>query len=315
MLNTPPHLEARGPRGFVSIFHGTSSSVARRRLRASDLSFRQSMPSFDIGRPGLQMQPGASAVLGGVGEPPGSRCTDFNPRAPCGARLYRETLYRKRTGISIHAPRVGRDGAKMMPQPPKGISIHAPRVGRDQTIKPAQTLASISIHAPRVGRDDNGLMFPGDPSDFNPRAPCGARLWRSQTRAYCLTNFNPRAPCGARQVCATIMLHDPDFNPRAPCGARLIARHFAGLLHAISIHAPRVGRDYSRREVTICIIISIHAPRVGRDGFYCSGGDGGSYFNPRAPCGARLRDAQGSRKKLYFNPRAPCGARLHPLRM
>ena len=109
MLNTPPHLEARVLRGFVSIFHGTSSSVARRRLRASDLSFRQSIPSFDIGRPGLQMQSGASAVLGGVGELPGVRfiefqstrpvrgatvastrtgstCYNFNPRAPCGAR-------------------------------------------------------------------------------------------------------------------------------------------------------------------------------------------------------------------------------------
>ena len=64
-LNTPPHLEARDPRGFVSIFHGTSSSVARRRLRASDLSFWQSMPSFDIGRPGLHLQSGASVVFGG----------------------------------------------------------------------------------------------------------------------------------------------------------------------------------------------------------------------------------------------------------
>lgn len=67
MLNTPPHLEARDPRGFVSIFHGTSSSVARRRLRASDLSFWQSMPSFDIGRPGLHLQSGASVVFGWCG--------------------------------------------------------------------------------------------------------------------------------------------------------------------------------------------------------------------------------------------------------
>lgn len=33
------------------------------------------------------MQSGASAVLGGVGELPGSRCTDFNPRAPWGAAI------------------------------------------------------------------------------------------------------------------------------------------------------------------------------------------------------------------------------------
>lgn len=94
MLNTPPHLEARVPRGFVSIFHGTSSSVARRRLRASDLSFRQSMPSFDIGRPGLQMQSGASAVLGGVGEPPGVRFIEFQSTRPVrGATGRRFPLY------------------------------------------------------------------------------------------------------------------------------------------------------------------------------------------------------------------------------
>ena len=177
MLNTPPHLEARVPRGFVSIFHGTSSSVARRRLRASDLSFRQSMPSFDIGRPGLQMQSGASAVLGGVGELPGSRCTDFNPRAPCGARPSmmrsspssrvhfnprapcgaRPCLYHPQDGqhpISIHAPRVGRDRELLACRLNLSlISIHAPRVGRDITGGLKVGMSSISIHAPRVGRD------------------------------------------------------------------------------------------------------------------------------------------------------------------
>ena len=127
MLNTPPHLEARVPRGFVSIFHGTSSSVARRRLRASDLSFRQSMPSFDIGRPGLQMQSGASAVLGGVGELPGSRCTDFNPRAPCGARPGRRHLHKRKQHISIHAPRVGRDQKPApAPKPQQNFNPRAP---------------------------------------------------------------------------------------------------------------------------------------------------------------------------------------------
>lgn len=130
MLNTPPHLEARGPRGFVSIFHGTSSSVARRRLRASDLSFRQSMPSFDIGRPGLHLQSGASAVLGGVGELPGSRCTDFNPRTPCGGRRHRLRPVVLVAGISILAPRVGRDLQSCATDTTAArISIHAPRGG------------------------------------------------------------------------------------------------------------------------------------------------------------------------------------------
>ena len=34
---------------------------------------------------------------------------DFNPRAPCGARLQNTPDNRDELGISIHAPRAGRD--------------------------------------------------------------------------------------------------------------------------------------------------------------------------------------------------------------
>ena len=78
--------------------------------------------------------------------------------------------------ISIHAPRVGRDGQRddgdihsrhFNPRAPCGarhatsydellggsISIHAPRVGRDARLEKAVQRRKISIHAPRVGRD------------------------------------------------------------------------------------------------------------------------------------------------------------------
>ena len=35
------------------------------------------------------------------------------------------------------------------------------------------------------------------------------------------------------------------------------------------------------------------------------------YFNPRAPCGARLFMRFLTANAENFNPRAPCGARLH----
>ena len=175
MLNTPPHLEARGPRGFVSIFHGTSSSVARRRLRASDLSFWQSMPSFDIGRPGLHLQSGASVVLGGVGELPGSRCTDFNPRA-----------------------RGGRDRTESSLPPSRSISIHAPRVGRDACSSSAMMmLALFQSTRPVWGATQARIDFIKSHNYFNPRAPCGARPWPPHFPAS-VPHFNPRAPCGAR---------------------------------------------------------------------------------------------------------------------
>ena len=103
---------------------------------------------------------------------------------------------------------------------------------------------------------------------------------------------------------------------------------------AISIHAPRVGRDLvgpgggSQRSQ-----ISIHAPRVGRDLSKYIGHMSSINFNPRAPCGARRRAWRSDRQRpaisihaprvgrdcdiimsmiqtfYYFNPRAPCGAR------
>ena len=64
-------------------------------------------------------------------------------------RSYAPNIY-----ISIHAPRVGRDGVYEAVQRASSISIHAPRVGRD--LYKHGTVAgvpTISIHAPRVGRD------------------------------------------------------------------------------------------------------------------------------------------------------------------
>ena len=58
------------------------------------------------------------------------------------------------------------------------ISIHAPHAGRDRPGDPHPLRRhDISIHAPHAGRDSPGrsLVQPLM-EDFNPRAPCGARL-------------------------------------------------------------------------------------------------------------------------------------------
>ena len=148
--------------------------------------------------------------------------SNFNPRAPCGARQPRPTKDTAHRSISIHAPRVGRDIS--LPASPGG-----PR---------------ISIHAPRVGRDKLRRAVRRCKADFNPRAPCGARrllrirpswmrlqfqstrpvwgatrCWPSISRVR--VNFNPRAPCGARRLASgQRSMRWEYFNPRAPCGAR-----------------------------------------------------------------------------------------------
>ena len=57
----------------------------------------------------------------------------------------------------------------------------------------------------------------------------------------------------------------------------------------ISIHAPRAGRDFNLKNLLNSDgIISIHAPRAGRDPPFFLASSTSAYFNPRAPCGARL---------------------------
>ena len=106
----------------------------------------------------------------------------FNPPSPCGEGLLNPvnmcsfvaiSIHPPRVGrdggiwgttettipISIHPPRVGRDsGSGEAPAGPAGISIHPPRVGRDPFFLEQSSIPIISIHPPRVGRDHQGDM-------------------------------------------------------------------------------------------------------------------------------------------------------------
>ena len=171
----------------------------------------------------------------------------------------------------------------------------------------------ISIHAPRVGRD--GLGFDVGPIH---------------------SNFNPRAPCGARPVLCIALYTSCLFQSTRPVWGATFASSTAVFHRLISIHAPRVGRDFdplylmfdgdlfqSTRPVwgatwehlidSYIFNISIHAPRVGRDYVVHEGVMSRlEHFNPRAPCGARPATKGGRWPDGNFNPRAPCGARLTP---
>ena len=192
---------------------------------------------------------------------------NFNPRAPCGARLSLSLHLCHVSLISIHAPRAGRDSPALNEVFRLAISIHAPRAGRDavqvsntlslflfQSTRPvrgatrgaygAGYIQGISIHAPRAGRD---------------------RRWRPgrhRTARY----FNPRAPCGARLVESVAAGVDKAISIHAPRAGRDGQRVRALLrVNAISIHAPRAGRDQAAAPVDVAGLISIHAPRAGRD--------------------------------------------------
>ena len=123
---------------------------------------------------------------------------------------------------------------------------------------------------------------------FQPTRPLRGATHITLTDNHPLLYFNPRAPCGARLKNSTasrgIVLFQPTRPLRGATGAT-VARH---TLNVISTHAPLAGRDW------LCSSWSL----------------GWGYFNPRAPCGARLAaTCVTDAGRSYFNPRAPCGAR------
>ena len=146
--------------------------------------------------------------------------TDFNPLSPHGERLadkqaqcalfvfqstlpaWGETMQRRERQlehiISIHSPRMGRDGHGQVSAGHGGrISIHSPRMGRDPFGKMLYPVYQISIHSPRMGRDR--WLWPGSisMSYFNPLSPHGERPRRWRYRRYG-PDFNPLSPHGER---------------------------------------------------------------------------------------------------------------------
>ena len=74
----------------------------------------------------------------------------------------------------------------------------------------------------------------------------------------------------------------------------------------ISTHAPLAGRDCLRqRRTLVLVLISTHAPLAGRDPHLLDSTFSWSYFNPRAPCGARPRDMQLLQAGIIFQPSRP----------
>ena len=109
-----------------------------------------------------------------------------------------------------------------------------------------------------------GSALPGPPCNFNPRAPCGARLVLVGT-AYLAWSFQSTRPMrGATEHPESQRQFQPFQSTR-----------------------PMRGATYSWPEWRALRLISIHAPHAGRDTGHSGCHSGCGDFNPRAPCGAR----------------------------
>ena len=113
------------------------------------------------------------------------------------------------------------------------ISTHAPLAGRDVTLRyavrgffisthlrKARPAGHISTHAPLAGRDRKT-----------------SASWKARS------DFNPRAPCGARQPDLCTVSVRSIFQPTRPLRGATNKRCYNTESRNISTHAPLAGRD------------------------------------------------------------------------
>ena len=80
-------------------------------------------------------------------------------------------------------------------------------------------------------------------------------------------SFNPRAPYGARPSPSPPLPSLTGFQSTRPVRGATLAGDGVAERVAVSIHAPRTGRDGSHSSWPAGYAVSIHAPRTGRDGY------------------------------------------------
>ena len=145
----------------------------------------------------------------------------------------------------------------------------------------------ISIHVPRVEDDSGRNIAFALRCDFNPRPPCGGRLFtlRRQNQIFVFQSTSPVWRTTVRVKLPTAgAIH---FNPRPPCGGRLKGRGHKCGREYFNPRPPCGGRRNRLSASTASQDISIHVPRVEDDAQQYSSYRAREYFNPRPPCGGR----------------------------
>ena len=193
---------------------------------------------------------------------------DFNPRAPCGARRYYGLVRRY---VFYH----------FNPRAPCG--------------------------ARRLSGNRSFCRL-----NFNPRAPCGARRRLTPYRS-CIAMISTHAPLAGRDLEKLDSLTGHSFiSTHAPLAGRDCEVDVGAPELVISTHAPLAGRDEKVDDCVDRVSISTHAPLAGRDLLVACGRVSRKTISTHAPLAGRdnFGDREDTETILYFNPRAPCGARL-----
>ena len=185
------------------------------------------------------------------------------------------------------------------------ISIHAPVWGATGFVPQYAGVPRISIHAPVWGatpfRTEAAVRML-----FQSTRPCGARREAARLEGQG-RRISIHAPVWGATATAQPKRCRQTFQSTRPCGARLTALPDSLLPHYFNPRA-RVGRDRRRPHRWRRHPISIHAPVWGATspGEHCRFCRA---FQSTRPCGARRISVGISPVFSYFNPRAPRGAR------
>ena len=191
---------------------------------------------------------------------------NFNPRAPCGARRYTPYCCFTQNKFQSTRPVWGATGKDLHLQPKEGISIHAPRVGRDA--KSGYTLGEVTVFQstrPVWGATTCILARPNTWRKFQSTRP----VWGATTVTMCLASsrlyFNPRAPCGARPCVVQGRFLVDVFQSTRPVWGATAANLQSQITALFQSTRPVWGATFSPGTQHRPRAISIHAPRVGRD--------------------------------------------------
>ena len=233
----------------------------------------------------------------------------FNPRTPCGVRLFGAPLRRGShsfqsthplRGATAAGKRAGELRRDFNPRTPCGVRQHGAGVARP--------VCAISIHAPLAGCDMQGAFAMQKYIKFQSPHPLRGATSSFLIQSTKPVKFQSTHPLRGATPCFLAPTSPAQhFNPRTPCGVRrATGRQDPDAAQFQSTHPLRGATDFGKFVETMRDI-SIHAPLAGCDAIPPRRKPGAVDFNPRTPCGVR-------RKRRPATTCAPAFQSTHPLR-
>ncbi len=214
----------------------------------------------------------------------------FNPRTPCGVRPKNSsTSAREKMFQSTHSLRSATPTASPYPTSSTGFNPRTPcGVRRLNPVPPSCCLLFQSTHSLRSATVQRIKKYPQRPVSIHALlAECDAGLPGPGSGKIC---FNPRTPCGVRRIPPCGPASRPQFqSTHSLRSATLPAprdRHPRGVsIHALLAECDLQHLQSARRPFNV----SIHALLAECDTKHCLVAQEKKCFNPRTPCGVRLR--------------------------